>query len=364
MRTELPCPRRDELERLLLGDLPEEETAALEEHVADCPRCLETIRALQTEDALVVAVRAGGRAEDMPWPAVDEDLIARLYRLPQELPGPPSTIRDGPGAGAPLELSGLLEPPREPDELGRLGTYGILRVLGSGGMGIVFAARHDRPRRLVALKMILADPRAGRQRLERFRAESEILARLRHPHIVQIHEVGEHAGHPYFTMEYAAGGSLAQQLAGATLPPRDAAALIQTLAKAVHAAHEQGVVHRDLKPANVLLVSGGVVSGEWSEATTTHHSPLTTHHPKIGDFGLAKQLPGEASPAVGERTETGAILGTPGYMAPEQAAGQGQDVGPAVDIYALGALLYECLTGRPPFKAATILETLEQVRTQ
>src|SRR5262249_3393720 len=162
------------------------------------------------------------------------------------------------------------------------------------GMGMVFAARQEvgRHGRLVALKMILAGPRAGRQRLERFRSESELLARLRHPNIVRVYEVGEHDGRPYFTMEYAEGGSLARKLAAAPLLPREAAALVRTLAGAVHAAHQHNIIHRDLKPGNVLLADDGT--------------------PLIGDFGLAKQLQDEATTwTPGERTETGAIVGTP-----------------------------------------------------
>jgi tetratricopeptide (TPR) repeat protein len=346
-----PCPGREELERLLLGDMPGVEMQALEGHVSRCPRCLEVARQVRAEDALVAAVRAGGRAEGISRDEVEEGLIAQLCRLRGEtVPTKPLAFETPPPPCVPPaeraeELSGLLAPPGAPDELGRLGPYGILRVLGSGGMGVVFAARQERPRRVVALKMIVAGPRVGGQHLQRFRDESEILARLRHPNIVQVHEVGEHDGRPYFTMEYAEGGSLAQKLAAAPLVPRAAAELIQTLAGAVHSAHEQGIVHRDLKPSNVLLEGDGT--------------------PRVGDFGLAKQLhdaPGRASD--GGRTETGAILGTPGYMAPEQAAGQSKEVGPAADVYALGAILYECLTGRPPFRAATILETLEQVRSQ
>jgi tetratricopeptide (TPR) repeat protein len=352
-----PCPDPEALERLLLGDMPDVEMEALEGHVSRCPRCLEVLRAAEPEDTLVAAVRAGGRAEELPREEVDETLIARLCRLQDEAVPTKPVVRDTlsskslPAPGKAEELSSLLAPPGESDELGRIGAYGVLCVLGSGGAGIVFAARQARPRRVVALKMILADPRAGRERLERFRGESEVLARLRHPNIVQVYEVAEHRGRPFFTMEYVEGGSLAQKLAAAPLVPRAAAELIQVLARAAHSAHEQGFVHRDLKPSNVLLETDGT--------------------PRISDFGLAKQLndePGLSDEAgafaSGERTETGAILGTPGYMAPEQAAGRSKEIGPAADVYALGAILYECLTGRPPFRTPNVLTTLEQVRTQ
>ncbi len=344
MTSDLACPDRDALERLLLGDIPAEEMAALEGHVAACPHCLEVVRDVTTEDALVLAVRAGGRAGDIPPEEADPTLIARLCRLRQAA-GTAAALSGPPAFGDRAEeLSGVLAPPGEPDELGRFGPYGILRVLGSGGMGVVLAARQEHPRRVVALKMILAGPLGSRQRQARFQSEPEVVARLQHPNIVQVHEVGDHGGRPYYTMEYLDGGSLAQKLAAAPLAPRAAAELTEALARAVHFAHERGFVHRDLKPANVLLAEDGT--------------------PKVADFGLAKQFGGEPSdPASPYRTESGAILGTPGYMAPEQAEGK-KDIGPAADVYALGAILYECLTGRPPFRAATVLETLEQVRSQ
>jgi DNA-binding beta-propeller fold protein YncE/tRNA A-37 threonylcarbamoyl transferase component Bud32 len=218
--------------------------------------------------------------------------------------------------------------------------YEVLAELGRGGMGVVYKARQARPDRLVALKMILAGAHAGEEELARFRAEAEALARLQHPNFVQVYEVAEHDGLPYISLEFCAGGSLADRLDGTPLPPAKAAQLVEMLATAMHAAHRAGIVHRDLKPANVLL---------------TDEAPLGKCLPKIGDFGLAKRLDGGAA-----RTASGAVLGTPSYMAPEQAAPKGA-VGPAADVYALGAILYELLTGRPPFKAATTLDTILQV---
>jgi WD40 repeat protein len=232
--------------------------------------------------------------------------------------------------------------------------YEILSELGRGGMGVVYQARHSQLQREVALKMILAGGHADSADLARFRTEAEAIARLQHPNIVQIHEIGEHEGKPFFSLEFCDGGSLAQKINGTPLPPIEAAQIIETLARAMSYAHQRGVVHRDLKPANVLLVSSGVVS---KEESTTHRLPLTTYQLKITDFGLAKKLD-EAG-----QTASGAILGTPSYMAPEQAGGKGKEVGPAADIYALGAILYEFLTGRPPFRAATALDTLLQVVT-
>jgi WD40 repeat protein len=215
--------------------------------------------------------------------------------------------------------------------------YEVLEELGRGGMGVVYKARQLSLHRVVALKMILAGGHAGTGELARFRTEAEAIARLQHPHIVQIYEVGEHEGRPYFSLEFCAGGSLDRKLGGTPLPANEAASLVETLARAMHAAHEKGVVHRDLKPANVLLAEDGT--------------------PKITDFGLAKKLD-EAG-----QTASGAVMGTPSYMAPEQASGKSQAIGPVTDVYALGAILYECLTGRPPFKAATLMETLHQVLT-
>ncbi|MBI3762401.1 MAG: serine/threonine protein kinase [Chloroflexi bacterium] len=248
----------------------------------------------------------------------------------------------------------------------RIGNYELLAEVGRGGMGVVYKARQEGLNRLVALKMILTGADSGPQERARFRAEAEAAARLQHPNIVHIHEVGEHDGRPFLSLEFVDGGNLEAALTGAPWPAADAARLIETLAKAMHHAHQQGIVHRDLKPANILLSS--VVGSPLSVAKkpgqlTTDHGQLT---PKITDFGLARRmssasLGGAAAP---ELTAAGAILGTPAYMAPEQAAGDAQKVGPAADVYALGAMLYELLTGRPPFQGVSVLETLEQVRTR
>jgi hypothetical protein len=205
-------------------------------------------------------------------------------------------------------------------------------------MGIVYKARHAALKRLVALKLLLPGGTANAP-LDRFRAEAEAVARLQHPNIVQIFEVGAAGGRPYLALEFVEGGNLECHLGGKPMPPRQAAELLRTLARAVHHAHRHGIIHRDLKPENVLLAADGT--------------------PKVTDFGLAKQTDDSSV-----RTRTGAILGTPCYMAPEQADGRIRDVGPATDVYALGAMLYEFLTGRPPFQAASVLDTLEQVRTQ
>ena len=224
-------------------------------------------------------------------------------------------------------------------ELPRIPGYEVLEVVGRGGMGVVYRARHVRLDRPVALKMLLTGAHASRESRERFLREARIGAGLRHPNIVQVHDMGDQDGLPYFTMEFVEGGNLAQKLAGMPQPPRQAAALLATLAEAVQAAHRCGIVHRDLKPANVLFTADGT--------------------PKICDLGLARRLDGEAG-----LTWTGTAVGTPSYMAPEQAEAGPQTLGPAVDIHALGAILYELLTGRPPFRAATAAETVRQVISQ
>jgi WD40 repeat protein len=225
--------------------------------------------------------------------------------------------------------------------------YEVLGELGRGGMGVVYKARHLQLDRLVALKMILAGSHAGADALRRFRTEAEAVARLQHANVVQIYDVGEHQGLPYLALEFCPGGSLAGRLDGTPLPPGPAAALAETLARAVHAAHQAGVVHRDLKPANVLLAADGT--------------------PKISDFGLAKKLDDPGGP-----TRSGAVLGTPSYMAPEQAGATAasdqavsvsREVGPATDVYALGAMLYELVTGRPPFMGSTPMNTVLQLLT-
>jgi tRNA A-37 threonylcarbamoyl transferase component Bud32 len=215
--------------------------------------------------------------------------------------------------------------------------YEVLEELGQGGMGIVYKARQIGLKRLVALKMIRADEDAGSAQRARFQAEAEAVAQLRHPNIVQIYELGQHHGQPYFALEYVEGGNLAGKLHGRPWEPRAAAELAATLATAIHHAHTQGIIHRDLKPSNILLTADGT--------------------PKVADFGLAK-----TGPAAGGLTQTGAALGTPAYMAPEQAGGWAGPTGPHTDVFGLGAILYELLTGRKPHSGASSEQLLQQAR--
>jgi WD40 repeat protein/tetratricopeptide (TPR) repeat protein len=217
--------------------------------------------------------------------------------------------------------------------------YELLGQVGRGGMAIVYKARHLQLNRVVALKMLLAGSAADGSQFQRFLAEGRMVARLRHPNIVQIYEVGEHEGRPYFSLEYVEGGSLSEALKGRPQPPRQAAEVVEQLARAAQFAHDQGVVHRDIKPANVLLTPDGTA--------------------KLSDFGLARETRVEQ-----HLTQSGLVIGTPSYMAPEQAHGSSQKVGPAADVHALGVLLYEMLTGRPPFRGPTMLDTLVQVMHQ
>ncbi|HKB04060.1 MAG TPA: serine/threonine-protein kinase [Gemmataceae bacterium] len=231
--------------------------------------------------------------------------------------------------------------------------YEILGVLGRGGMGIVYKARQVRTDRVVALKV------PGHLDLEtrvRLTTEAQAAARVSHANIVQVYEVGEHRGRPFLALEYVPGGTLADRLNGAPHPSNSAAALAETLARAVGAAHAHGVVHRDLKPANILISSKFQFPG--SKSPDNLEPGTCNLELKVADFGLARRIDTDSG-----QTRSGAILGTPDYMAPEQAAGRNKEVGPPADVYALGAILYELLTGRPPFRGVGMLETLEQVRT-
>lgn len=230
----------------------------------------------------------------------------------------------------------------------RVPGYEVLDEIGRGGMGIVFRARQIKHQRIVALKLLLAGTFATAEELQRFRLEGRVIAGLRHPNIVQIFDIGEHEGIAYLAIEFVEGGSLRDRLAGRPFDSHAAARLVEQLARALAAVHSQGIIHRDLKPANILLAVGGANAGD-----------VAGWVPKIADFGLARDLD-----AGSIFTATGVVMGTPEYMAPEQAEGRRGDIGPATDIHGLGAVFYELLTGRPPFRGRTPLETAAQVRAQ
>jgi eukaryotic-like serine/threonine-protein kinase len=334
------CPSDETLAGLLADALTAGERDRLARHAEGCVPCQERLARL-TATPITEMWR---RAEHPPQGSeAEEGLVRRLKRLPRS--------------------SVVSEPPAVPG-------FAIVGELGRGGMGVVYHARQVALQRSVALKMVLNGAHAGPKELARFRAEAAVIARLQHPNIVQIYDVGEAAGRPYFALEFVAGGSLAQHLHGTPQPVRPAAQMVETLARAVHAAHANGVVHRDLKPANILLVpanQGSTIGPENTQnanARTAEHGVLNAI-PKITDFGVAKCVAGDGE-ASGLRgaTITGELLGTPNYMAPEQASGKNKAIGPAADVYALGVVLYELLTGRPPFRGETILDTLEQVRSR
>ncbi|MFO0957164.1 MAG: serine/threonine-protein kinase [Isosphaeraceae bacterium] len=300
MRAEQAHPTTDQLDAFGRGEVPEPEASALEDHIASCPSCGDILKNLAEADPLFEVLR----------------------RIRREAGGEASTVLEGP-AGDPAATS--IEG----------GGYEVLGPLGRGGMGVVSLAIQPGLGRTVALKQIRAGLDADAEELARFRTEAEAAARLRHPNIVQVYDVGLRDGLPYLAMELVSGGTLEGRLRDGPLAPREAATLVAAIARAVQHAHDEGVLHRDLKPGNILLTAEGT--------------------PKVADFGLAKRLDVDQ-----HQTRTGALLGTPSYMAPEQA--DGQAVGPLADVYSLGTILYECLTGHPPFRGASALETLEQVR--
>ena len=277
---------------------------------------------------------------------IDEELAAELSRAPS-LPAPGNEtvslaqpVLSSPDGAAQGTLPAAMPAHPGPAPLPTIPGYEILEVLGRGGMGVVFKARHKKLDRLVALKMIRDGSLASKEEVQRFLAEAKAAAHLDHPGIVPVHEVGQHGDQHFIAMGLVEGGSLASRLRDGPLVPREAAALVQKVTQAIAYAHQRGIIHRDLKPANVLLGPDG--------------------QPRVTDFGLAKTT----QEADSHLTATGQILGTPSYMPPEQASGKLDAIGPAADVYSLGAMLYCLLTGRPPFQAASIMDTLKQVLEQ
>ena len=314
-----------------------------------CPRCLLS-QALKTHTTGQVNVNAttdldAASTGDSPEPA-PADFDATGAHMPR--PGAEATtalanatgsgIPDADSPTQPADGYGAVRDLPRGDTVRYFGDYELQREIARGGMGVVYKARQVKLNRPVALKMILAGNLAGEAEIQRFYLEAEAAANLDHPGIVPIFEVGQHEGQHYFSMGFVEGQSLAQRVAEGPLPPREAASLMVQIAAAVQYAHENDVIHRDLKPGNVLLDAKG--------------------HPKVTDFGLAKKLRSDSA-----LTASGQIMGTPSYMPPEQAEARA-DIGPLADVYSLGAILFCLLTGRPPFQAANVMETLKQVLEQ
>jgi tRNA A-37 threonylcarbamoyl transferase component Bud32 len=302
--------------------------------------------------ALTEELRQGREPDIARMAGEHPDLAGELrelwgaVRIAEELAGQSASHLDGPAAGL-AAASASNEPTTAgppagllPSALARdFGDYQIFEELGRGGMGIVYKARQKSLGRLVALKMVLRGELASAADLARLRAEAASAARLDHAGIVPVYEVGEHAGQPYFAMKLIEGVTLAERLAEGPISAREAATILAAVCRAIDHAHRNGVLHRDLKPSNILIDQEG--------------------RPHVSDFGLAKRVTGD-----GSLTRSGAVLGTPSYMAPEQAAGNRGQIGPASDVYSLGTVLYAMLTGRPPFQAATPLDTVLLVLEQ
>ena len=320
------CPPLETLDRLLREELAGAEVDAIVEHVEACTACQVALDRLGRADAEpeVRLLRGGGVGAVVTWD--EAEVNAMLSRLGRDLS---SLAEEEPAASG--------RPATKDADLPAIDGYTMLGELGRGGMGIVYKALHLRLNRLVALKMILAGPQLAPKARERFSHEAQAVARLRHPNIVQVYDFGEQDGRPYFSMELVAGGNLAGRLDGAPLTARRSAQLVEVLAGAVDYAHRNGVLHRDLKPANILVdtwagpETGGEGPAPWSQE---HDDPPPV---KITDFGLSKEITESPDP----RTQTGTVLGTPCYMAPEQARGRGEVVGATADVYALGVILYE-----------------------
>lgn len=325
------CPLGHQFELAVASD------ATLPDLSTVCPVC--SVRGQPVPPPAKSGAQQGG-ASSRPSAAADEGRsptagadVPRVVAAAFELASEPGTQMGTPVEATRAEPAGPQPPSR--DWL-HLEDFAYLGLLGEGGMGVVFKARQRSLPRLVAVKTVKAGIHASRGALARFRREAESVAQLNHEHVVQIYEIGEKEGRPYFTMEYLEGGSLAARIQEGPLDYEQAARLLQVLARTMHFAHSRGIVHRDLKPQNILFTAFG--------------------QPKIGDFGLAKRLEEQSA-----LTRSEDRLGTPAYMAPEQASAQHDRVGPPTDVYALGVILYECLTGRLPFCGSDHWATLARV---
>jgi serine/threonine-protein kinase len=329
----LDCPSRETLLGFDQGRLPVPELDAVAAHLSSCPKCERLLHDLQINSE-------------------DDELIRQIRECLSGPPAPEAPVLDALERLAVTDVQPSSASPRlggadwggSVGDVQSVGQFVLRDEIGRGGMGVVYRAWQPSLGRMVALKMILAGHHAGPGAVSRFVREGQAVARLDHPNVVRVHDLGEHNGLPYLAMELVEGGSLQKPLSGGPLDPRSAVGLLRAVALAVDYAHRRNVVHRDLKPSNILLARDGA--------------------PKITDFGLAKLLDGDSEGSdLSSLTETGAILGTANYMSPEQAAGQSDQIGPLSDVYSLGAILYEMLAGRPPFRADSKFETLVMVRS-
>jgi serine/threonine protein kinase len=359
------CPSQDQLRQLLNDRLNGSALAEIVGHIEVCPSCQEQLEALTCENdwkttlgeiSSETATENSASAFASATPRVENDQTADVIGA-ADLEASTDDREPVPGVGSTDEVSGdfgevdsdrtrshsgprdgspAVKPVGSRTDCPDVPGYEVMERLGEGGMGIVHKARQVGLNRFVALKMIRGGSQARPDHFVRFAIEAEAVAKLRHPNILLIYDIGEVDNLPFVALELLEGGSLADRMGGTPQPAIPSAELLVTLARAVQVAHQAGIIHRDLKPSNVLYTSDGV--------------------PKITDFGLAKRIDSDD-----HHTESGQIMGSPSYMAPEQARGHTKDVGPAADVYALGAILYEMLTGRPPFKGDSPIETVRQV---
>ena len=338
------CPPNYSLENFLNDALTESEREAFAVHIEGCPQCQESLRSITQQMPLSIRPHLlSALSESNHAPGCGDEKLEFLKELAQNLSaGQADPFR--------VEKSNSTENKYPPN----LDNYEILEELGRGAVGVVYRARHRELDRLVAIKMVSSQLELSRSAQQRFRQEAQAIARLRHPNIVQVYEIGQHNGCPYFSLELVEGDNLARWLGGIPRRALEAAHIIEVLSRAIDYAHSRGIIHRDLKPANVLL---GTTAKRLQEPKATNVHVDFEFELKITDFGLAKFLPG-AGIIDDQLTQSGMIVGTPAYVAPEQARGEVNEVGPAADIYSLGVILYELLTGRPPFHGSTPIETL------
>jgi serine/threonine protein kinase len=392
MMSQMPCPDVPALERFLFGRLPTEEAASLEQHLQVCELCLARLQTLQSDDSMVKAIQAGSDKVHTTAHEGVHLLAAWLKKLRPKFDDHAAAVPNQPGLMPGTDTTELerqsddiddtvdfpfLDPQQQPNELGRLGQYQVRKVLGTGGMGIVFEAFDPALDRLVALKTMLPALAENATARQRFLREAKAAARIKHDHIVTIYQVGEDRGICYLAMEYLEGESLDRRLArAARLPLPDVLRIGRECAEALAAAHAHGLIHRDIKPANIWLEQGRAAHGDKRNASNpvpaNHAAPVSTDHSagvtldapyrvKILDFGLAQPTDQQAHLSNAHLTQSGAVMGTPAFMAPEQLRAGVVDA--RADLFSLGCVLYRLATGEPPFRGTHAISTLIAVAT-